>query len=348
MRGEGNGNSAAEVEDGLTSLAGGQPCPFALDAVMGLRGADLIAFGPGADQNHVDRRHVASAVALAAASEAQARATWRDLPEDVMKWRTAWRRLQRRAAAGIWGRIVAELRAMAADAGWDAHLLDSSVIRAHAHADEARRASARRAPATEPSVLPFWTRRPVAMAGRRFCLGQGQPTTEGERPWARSSTPAAAALSRRRPKAAAATFAAPRPRATTKPRRRNRSAPSRPSPTRPPTGRPSPRSRVAAATPMPTPASAHPPAPSAAASRALTTTTANGTLTPPGHVWRRSRPGRAGPSRRSPCRPSATCGFADRRPSPLSRAEPARRNGSRWHVSNGGQRTCAWRIRKTL
>ena len=56
-----------------------------------------------------------------------------------MNWRTAWRRLQRWTAAGIWARIMAELRAMAADAGWEAHLLDSSVIRVHAHAAGARR-----------------------------------------------------------------------------------------------------------------------------------------------------------------------------------------------------------------
>ncbi len=62
-----------------------------------------------------------------------------------MNWRTAWRRLQRWTAAGIWGRIVAELRAMAPNAGWDAHLLDSSVIRAHVHAAGARHTSGKQA-----------------------------------------------------------------------------------------------------------------------------------------------------------------------------------------------------------
>jgi transposase len=56
-----------------------------------------------------------------------------------MNWRTAWRRLQRWTEAGIWGRVVAALRAMTPDAGWEAHMLDSSVIRAHAHAAGARR-----------------------------------------------------------------------------------------------------------------------------------------------------------------------------------------------------------------
>ena len=59
-------------------------------------------------------------------------APWRDLPPELMNWRTAWRRLQRWTAAGVWGRVVAALRAMAADAGWDAHMLDSTVVRAHA------------------------------------------------------------------------------------------------------------------------------------------------------------------------------------------------------------------------
>src|SRR5919107_183447 len=44
-------------------------------------------------------------------------APWRDLPSDLMNWRTAWRRLQRWTAAGVWERLVEALRAMAAEAG---------------------------------------------------------------------------------------------------------------------------------------------------------------------------------------------------------------------------------------
>jgi transposase len=72
-------------------------------------------------------------------------APWRDLPPELMNWRTAWRRLQRWTAAGVWGHIVEALRGMAADAGWEAHLLDSTVVRAHAHAAGARRAAGRQA-----------------------------------------------------------------------------------------------------------------------------------------------------------------------------------------------------------
>ena len=66
-------------------------------------------------------------------------APWRDLPPELMNWRTVWRRLQRWTAAGVWGRLLDELRAMAPEAGWEAHMLDSTVVRAHAHAAGARR-----------------------------------------------------------------------------------------------------------------------------------------------------------------------------------------------------------------
>jgi transposase len=72
-------------------------------------------------------------------------APWRDLPAELMSWRTAWRRLQRWTAAEVWGRVVAELRAMAPEAGWAVHLLDSSVIRAHAHAAGARQTAGEQA-----------------------------------------------------------------------------------------------------------------------------------------------------------------------------------------------------------
>ena len=72
-------------------------------------------------------------------------APWRDLPPELMNWRTAWRRLQRWTASGVWDRIVDALRAVAPDAGWDAHMLDSTVIRAHAHAAGARRAAGEQA-----------------------------------------------------------------------------------------------------------------------------------------------------------------------------------------------------------
>ena len=68
-------------------------------------------------------------------------APWRDLPPELMNWRTAWRRLQRWTAAGVWGRVVGALRALAPDAGWEAHMLDSTVVIAAAHAAGARKST---------------------------------------------------------------------------------------------------------------------------------------------------------------------------------------------------------------
>jgi transposase len=70
---------------------------------------------------------------------------WRDLPAELMNWRTAWRRLQRWTAAGIWCRILSGLRAVTADAGWQVHMLDSTVIRVHACAAGARRSAGEQA-----------------------------------------------------------------------------------------------------------------------------------------------------------------------------------------------------------
>jgi transposase len=66
-------------------------------------------------------------------------APWRDLPSELINWRSAWRRLQRWTVAGVWDGIVEALRAMAPDAGWEVHMLDSTVVRAHPHAAGARR-----------------------------------------------------------------------------------------------------------------------------------------------------------------------------------------------------------------
>ena len=62
-----------------------------------------------------------------------------------MNWRTAWRRFQRWTKAGVWERVVDARRAVAPDAGWEAHLLDSSVIRARAHAAGAQRTAGEQA-----------------------------------------------------------------------------------------------------------------------------------------------------------------------------------------------------------
>jgi transposase len=108
-------------------------------------------------------------------------APWRDLPPGLMNWRTAWRRLQRWTAAGVWDRVLDALRAMAPDAGWDVHMLDSTVVRAHPHAAPpgregrpAGRRSAARAGASRPSSTCAAT----AAAGRsRSTSPAGSATT---------------------------------------------------------------------------------------------------------------------------------------------------------------------------
>ncbi len=47
--------------------------------------------------------------------------------------------------SGVWDAIIDALRAMAPDAGWEAHMLDSTVVRAHTHAAGARKAAGEQA-----------------------------------------------------------------------------------------------------------------------------------------------------------------------------------------------------------
>src|SRR3954447_19581802 len=132
----------------------------------GWRRGELSPPGLDDDQDHAERGDVGPPRALVAAPEAPDRASpalnhrrfleavlwlartgapWRDLPAELMNWRTAWRRLQRWTAAGVWERVIDALRAMAPEAGWEAHMLDSTVIRAHAHAAGARKATGQQA-----------------------------------------------------------------------------------------------------------------------------------------------------------------------------------------------------------
>jgi transposase len=61
-------------------------------------------------------------------------APWRDLPERFGPWRTVATRFYRWTRAGLWERILAELRRMADAAGridWEVHLVDGTSVRAH-------------------------------------------------------------------------------------------------------------------------------------------------------------------------------------------------------------------------
>lgn len=54
-------------------------------------------------------------------------APWRDLPERLGNWNSAWRRFDRWAAQGVWARLVDVLR----DPDLEWLVLDSTVVRAH-------------------------------------------------------------------------------------------------------------------------------------------------------------------------------------------------------------------------
>jgi len=67
-------------------------------------------------------------------------APWRDLPERFGHWNSIWRRFDRWARTGVWQKVFAVLQDP--DVEW--LILDSTVIRAHAHAAGAQKKPAGR------------------------------------------------------------------------------------------------------------------------------------------------------------------------------------------------------------
>lgn len=91
-------------------------------------------------------------------------APWRDLPAEFGPWQTAYSRLRRWQAAGVWGRALAALQAEADADGrldWVCHFVDSTVVRAHQHAAGAKKG------ATRPSAAPAAGSRPSSTSGPR-------------------------------------------------------------------------------------------------------------------------------------------------------------------------------------
>ncbi|WP_455711007.1 IS5 family transposase [Streptomyces cinereoruber] len=67
---------------------------------------------------------------------------WRDLPERYGPWKTVYERHRRWSADGTWKRLLQQVQAQVDAAGgvdWDVSV-DSTSIRAHQHADGARKA----------------------------------------------------------------------------------------------------------------------------------------------------------------------------------------------------------------
>src|SRR5215471_21434420 len=62
-------------------------------------------------------------------------APWRDLPERFGNWNSVWRRFDRWARKGVWGKVFEALQ----DPDLEWLILDSTIIRAHPHAAGARK-----------------------------------------------------------------------------------------------------------------------------------------------------------------------------------------------------------------
>lgn len=60
---------------------------------------------------------------------------WRDLPDRFGNWNSVWRRFDRWAAKGTWGRVFDVLQ----DPDLEWLILDSTVVRAHPHAAGAKK-----------------------------------------------------------------------------------------------------------------------------------------------------------------------------------------------------------------
>jgi transposase len=66
---------------------------------------------------------------------ARAGAPWRDLPPELGRWNSVWRRFDRWSKNGVWRRIAERLQ----DPDFDWVAIDSTTVRAHQHAAGARK-----------------------------------------------------------------------------------------------------------------------------------------------------------------------------------------------------------------
>ena len=89
-------------------------------------------------------------------------AAWRDLPDRLGSWNSAWRRFDRWARTGVWQRVFEALQ----DPDTEWLLMDSTIIRAHPAAAGAKKRRTARAGRTS---------RPSAAAG----AGSGPRPTSG-------------------------------------------------------------------------------------------------------------------------------------------------------------------------
>ena len=87
-------------------------------------------------------------------------APWRDLPPELGNWNSTWRRFDRWAERGVWGRLFA---ALADDPDFEYVIIDATIVRAHQHSAGGKgglrlRPSAARAAARARRCTSRWTR----------------------------------------------------------------------------------------------------------------------------------------------------------------------------------------------
>ncbi len=70
-------------------------------------------------------------------------AAWRDLPEEFGKWGSVYRQFRRWSVAGVWDAMLEALNA-ASVAPSSVQMIDSTIIRAHQHASDAKMGLIRR------------------------------------------------------------------------------------------------------------------------------------------------------------------------------------------------------------
>jgi len=109
-----------------------------------------------------DRRRFVNAVLWIARTGA----AWRDLPERLGNWNSVWRRFDRWADAGVWGRVLEAVR----DPDLETLMLDSTAVRAHPAAAGAKK-------------------RPTARADRRTRRSAAAGAGSGRRSTAASTGP---------------------------------------------------------------------------------------------------------------------------------------------------------------
>lgn len=74
---------------------------------------------------------------------------WRDLPEDFGLWNSVFRRFSRWSRKDVWRRIFA---ALSDDPDFEYLIVDSTIVRAHQHASDAKKGGLKIRPSAVPAA----------------------------------------------------------------------------------------------------------------------------------------------------------------------------------------------------